>query len=141
MLPSGRFASDAEYLQQGDDLLLIGPDGATVVVRDYFLTDSPPDLLTPEGGRVTPAIVDSFTPPEAVGQYAQVGNGARRRSGRQQARSGRSSSCGPTAFAKRSGRAIRSIRAMLSRRPMAARSISCSSTRRHSRWAAMRAWR
>ena len=73
MLPSGRFAADAEYLQQGDDLLLIAPDGTTVIVRDYFLTDSPPDLLTPEGGRVTPAIVKAFTPPEAVGQFAQVG--------------------------------------------------------------------
>ena len=76
MLPSGRFASDAEYLQQGDDLLLIGPDGTMVVIRDYFLTDTPPDLLTPEGGRITPAIVDAFTPPEAAGQYAQAGSSA-----------------------------------------------------------------
>ncbi len=76
MLPSGRFASDAEYLQQGDDLLLIGPDGTSVVVRDYFLTDSPPDLLTPEGGRITPTIVDSFTPPEAAGKFAQAGTSA-----------------------------------------------------------------
>ncbi len=76
MLPSGQFASDAEYLQQGDDLVLIGTDGATVVVRDYFLSDPPPDLLTPEGGRLTPAMVDSFTPPEAVGQYAQAGDSA-----------------------------------------------------------------
>ena len=76
MLPSGRFASDAEYLQQGDDLLLLGPDGTMVVVRDYFLTDSPPDLLTPEGGRITPAIVDAFTPPESAGQYAQAGSSA-----------------------------------------------------------------
>jgi Ca2+-binding RTX toxin-like protein len=73
VLPNGKFASDAEYLQQGDDLLMIGADGATVVVRDYFLTDTPPDLLTPEGGRVTPEIVSAFTPPEAVGQYAQMG--------------------------------------------------------------------
>ena len=26
MLPSRKFASDAQYLQQGDNLLLIGPD-------------------------------------------------------------------------------------------------------------------
>ena len=76
MLPSGRFASDASYVQQGDDLLLIGPDGATVVVRDYFLTDSPPDLLTPEGGRVTAEIVNAFTPPESAGQVAQAGTAA-----------------------------------------------------------------
>ena len=70
MLRSGRFAADAEYLQQGDDLLLIAPDGTTVIVRDYFLTDSPPDLLTPEGGRVTPAIVKAFAPPDTTERNA-----------------------------------------------------------------------
>ncbi len=73
MLPGARFASDAAYLQQGDDLVLVGKDGTTFVVRGYFLTDSPPDLITPEGGRLTPALVQSFTPPEAAGQYAQIG--------------------------------------------------------------------
>ena len=76
MLPSGRFASAAEYLQQGDDLLLIGPDGTTVTVRDYFLTDSPPLLTTPEGDRITLEIVSAFTPPEAAGQVAQAGSTA-----------------------------------------------------------------
>lgn len=76
MLPSGQFASDAEYVQQGDDLLLVGVDGLTVIVRDYFLSDPAPDLQTPEGGRLTPSMVDSFTPPEAVGQYAQAGDSA-----------------------------------------------------------------
>ena len=68
MLPSGQFASDAAYRQQGDDLVLTTADGKTVVVEGYFRLDPPPDLLTPEGGRLTPAMVDSFTPPEAVGQ-------------------------------------------------------------------------
>lgn len=73
VLPGARFAADATYLQQGDDLVLIGTDGSTFVVRGYFLLDNPPDLVTPEGARMTPALVDSFTPPEATGQYAQVG--------------------------------------------------------------------
>ena len=73
LLPSARFATDASYLQQGDDLVLIGPDGATFIVRGYFLLDSPPDLTTPEGGRISAALVDSFTPPETAGQYAQAG--------------------------------------------------------------------
>lgn len=73
VLPGARFATDATYLQQGDDLVLIGTDGSTFVVRGYFLLDNPPDLVTPEGARMTPALVDSFTPPEATGQYAQVG--------------------------------------------------------------------
>ena len=74
MLPSGQFTSDAQYLQQGDDLLLIGPDGATVVVRGYFLLDNPPNLITPEGGVISPSLVRSFTPPETVGQYALAGD-------------------------------------------------------------------
>ena len=73
MLPDGQFASDATYRQQGDDLVLTGPDGTTVTVEGYFLADPAPDLLTPEGGRMTPALVDSFTPPETTGQYAQAG--------------------------------------------------------------------
>ena len=73
MLPSGQFASDAQYTKHGDDLHLTGPDGATVIVRDYFLADPAPDLMTPEGGRVTAELVNSFTPPEAAGQFAQAG--------------------------------------------------------------------
>jgi hypothetical protein len=73
VLPGARFAADAAYLQQGDDLVLVGQDGATFVVRGYFLLDDPPDLVTPEGGRITPALVQSFTPPETAGQYAQAG--------------------------------------------------------------------
>ena len=74
LLPSGVFLTDASYLQQGDDLVLIGPDGTVFVVRGYFLLDNPPDLISPEGGRMTAALVQSFTPPEAAGQYAQLGD-------------------------------------------------------------------
>ena len=73
MLPSGQFASDASYLQQGDDLILTAPDGTTVVVEGYFLADPTPDLLTPEGGIMTPALVQSFSRAESAGQYAQAG--------------------------------------------------------------------
>ncbi len=73
VLPGMGFATDAAYLQQGDDLILIGKDGVSFIVRNYFLLDNPPDLVTPEGGRITPSLVQSFTPPEATGQYAQVG--------------------------------------------------------------------
>ena len=73
MLPDGDFATSAQFTRQGDDLLLIGPEGRVVVVQDYFLIEPRPDLLTPEGGRITASLVNSFTPPEAPGQYAQVG--------------------------------------------------------------------
>lgn len=73
MLPSGQFASDAQYTKHGTDLHLTDPDGATVIVRDYYLANPAPDLMTPEGGKVTAELVNSFTPPEAAGQYAQAG--------------------------------------------------------------------
>ncbi|NKB60523.1 MAG: hypothetical protein GKS00_29805 [Alphaproteobacteria bacterium] len=76
VLPDARFAGDTQFLQQGGDLLLIAPDGDVLIVRDYFLSDPPPDLLTPEGSRLTPALVDSFTASEAAGQYAQAGESA-----------------------------------------------------------------
>ena len=58
LLPSARFATDASYLQQGDDLVLVGSDGTTFIVRGYFLLNSPPDLVTPEGGRIGAALVE-----------------------------------------------------------------------------------
>ena len=73
LLPTAQFATDASYVQQGDDLLLVGRDGMVFVVRGYFLLDNPPDLTTPEGGRITAALVESFTPPESAGQFAQAG--------------------------------------------------------------------
>jgi hypothetical protein len=72
-LPSDLSATDAQFLRQGDDLLLISPDGAVTVLQGYFLNETPPALTIPLGGRLSPELVASFTPPEAVGQYAQVG--------------------------------------------------------------------
>lgn len=74
VLPSGQFLSNVRYLQQGHDLVLVRPDGATYLVRGYFLLDNPPDLISSDGGRMTAAMVDSFTPPEAAGQYAELGS-------------------------------------------------------------------
>ncbi|NKB60244.1 MAG: DUF4114 domain-containing protein [Alphaproteobacteria bacterium] len=87
-LPSGKFATDATFLKQGDDLQLTGPDGETVIVRDYFLGDPAPDLMTPEGGRLSPELVNSFTPPEAAGQFAQMGAGGAQPIGQAQSTAG-----------------------------------------------------
>ena len=72
MLQTGCFASDAQYSQHGTDLHLTGSDGETVIVRDDLLAGPVPDLTTPEGGRLSAELVQSFTPPETDGQYAQV---------------------------------------------------------------------
>lgn len=72
LLPSDSVATDSQFVKQGDDLLLITPDGGVILVKDYFLSEPPPILTTPNGGRLTPDLVASFTPPEASGQYAQA---------------------------------------------------------------------
>lgn len=72
MLPRGQFVSDTQYTRHDTDLHLIGPDGATVIVHDYYLADHAPDLMTPEGGKVTTELVNSVTQPEAAGQYTQA---------------------------------------------------------------------
>ncbi len=51
MLPEGFNVAAADYGAAGTDLILTGPDGAQVVVRDYFSGDAQPALVTPEGAR------------------------------------------------------------------------------------------
>ena len=72
LLPNDSAATDSQFVKQGDDLLLIAPDGGVILVKDYFLSEPPPVLTTPNGGRLSAELVASFTPPEAVGQYAQA---------------------------------------------------------------------
>ena len=38
----GAWVLAARFSREGDDLLLIGPEGQHVLVRDYFTTDAPP---------------------------------------------------------------------------------------------------
>ena len=72
VVPGGAFLLVAEYVREGPDLLLIGGDGAQVLIRDYFATESPPDLLS-AGGAVIPAeLAAKLAGPEAPGQYAQA---------------------------------------------------------------------
>ena len=74
LLPSAQFATDAYYLQQGDDPMLIGEYGTKITMRGYFLLDSPPDLTAPEGGRIMPVLVGSFTPSDSVASMAAAGS-------------------------------------------------------------------
>ncbi|HEX3598868.1 MAG TPA: hypothetical protein VHU84_01925, partial [Lacipirellulaceae bacterium] len=69
---------DAELLFQGDfkraghDLKIIGHDGRTFVVHDYFKTDNPHTLFAPDGAALTGDIVAALAGPLAPGEYAQA---------------------------------------------------------------------
>ena len=72
-LPNGNFIANAEMTRVGTDLNLSSPDGQTIVVEGYFTQDPAPDLVTADGARMSPQLVDSFLPPEHIGQYASSG--------------------------------------------------------------------
>ncbi|HEX9648683.1 MAG TPA: nidogen-like domain-containing protein, partial [Alphaproteobacteria bacterium] len=74
-LADGRIITDAVYLRAGDDLVLRVPDGATYVIKGYFALTDRPDLVSDDGGRMTPGMVDAFTlnhQPEQVAQASEA---------------------------------------------------------------------
>jgi len=75
MLPNGDFAAHADMTRTGLDLHLTS-HGHTIIVENYFAQQPAPDLVTHDGARLTPALVDSFLPPEHAGQYAASGQTA-----------------------------------------------------------------
>ncbi len=70
-LPDASFVRDADLSRDGMDLVMHGPQG-TVVVQDYFAADPAPDLIAPDGARLTSNLVDSFT--QSGNQYANAGS-------------------------------------------------------------------
>ncbi len=69
-LPDAHFVADVQMARTGHDLTLTAADGRHVVVENYFTQATPPDLVAPNGAKLTPQLVAAFTPPEHAGQYA-----------------------------------------------------------------------
>ena len=53
-VPDGGWILQAKFVRQGPDLLLVGKDGSTVLIKSFFKFSDPPDLLTPDDA-ATPA--------------------------------------------------------------------------------------
>ncbi|MGF1631279.1 MAG: VWA domain-containing protein [Kiloniellaceae bacterium] len=64
----------AEFTRLGDDLVLQGPDGAEVLLRDYFAQLSPPPLETAEGASLAPGTVAILAGPAVPLSFAQAGD-------------------------------------------------------------------
>lgn len=60
-LPGGPLMLGGRYVRQGPDLLLVGPDGQTVLVLNYFSVATKPNLINPDGVVVPPDLVEVFT--------------------------------------------------------------------------------
>ncbi len=71
MLPGEAFLQDSSMERDGHDLVLTLKSGETVIVEGYFDMAARPDLLSPQGGVLSPALVDSFLSPSHAGEYAQ----------------------------------------------------------------------
>lgn len=60
-LPGGPLMLGGRYVRQGPDLLLVGPDGQTVLVLNYFAVSVKPNLINPDGVVIPPDLVEVFT--------------------------------------------------------------------------------
>ncbi len=65
------FILTASYARQGDDLVLSGAGGREVLIRDFFRGETPPDLLTEGGARVSGDTALLLAGPLAPGQLAR----------------------------------------------------------------------
>ena len=75
VIPNGTMLLVAEFVREGPDLLLIGPDGDRVLIQDYFTLTEPPVLMTEGGAVLPPDLVVLLAGPAAPGQYAQTEGG------------------------------------------------------------------
>ncbi len=73
-VPGGDMLLVADYVCERSDLILVGPDGQTIVVDNYLAMANPPALATAAGARVPGDLVQKLAGPMAPGQYAQAGD-------------------------------------------------------------------
>ncbi len=73
VVPGGDFLLKAAFSRDGDDLILTGADGATVIVQDFFLQEAPPTLETLSGARIPPDLATALAGPQVAGMMAQAG--------------------------------------------------------------------
>lgn len=71
-LPAGAHAADMAILRDGQDLIL--RDGnQEITIEHYFLADPQPDLMSENGSRLSPDLIQSFVTHEGSLQYADAG--------------------------------------------------------------------
>lgn len=62
----------ADFKRAGDDLKLVGADGKSFLVPDYFRSGVHATLLSPEGAALNGDVVAALAGPRAAGQYASA---------------------------------------------------------------------
>jgi hypothetical protein len=72
VIPDAFLLFNCEFKRVGDDLKLIGEDGRTHTVPDYFKGDKHPTLATAQGAQIPAAVIDALAGGQRE-QYAQAG--------------------------------------------------------------------
>ena len=72
-VPGGDMLLKADFVRQGPDLLLQGADGETVLIRGFFASGTPPELMTESGAVIPGGLAVKLAGPVAPGQVAQAG--------------------------------------------------------------------
>ena len=73
-VPGQSWLLEADFAPQGPDLLLTGPDGTQVLIRDFFNLETPPDLMTDAGGVISADLATKLAGPVVSGQLAMTGS-------------------------------------------------------------------
>ena len=73
VIPDAHLLFTAHFKKVGPDLLLVGDDGKKILVTDYFRSSTLPNLLSPDGARLSGDLVERLSVPEQPAQYAQAG--------------------------------------------------------------------
>ncbi len=72
VVPDAHMLFTTAFSQIGDDVPLTGENGAILLIKDYFVLDAPPTLLSPAGAMMPPDLVSKRVGPMAPGQYPQA---------------------------------------------------------------------
>ncbi|WP_409721255.1 Ig-like domain-containing protein [Pseudorhodoplanes sp.] len=76
-VPDAHLLFNGEFQRVGmNDLKIVGEDGESFFIADYFATDKRPHLMSREGATLSPAVVEALAGPLAPGQLAQAGGQA-----------------------------------------------------------------
>jgi VCBS repeat-containing protein len=75
-IPDAHLLFNAEFKKLGYDLLLVGDDGKTFIVHDYFKSDERATLMAPSGASLAGRLVSLLAGAEQNVQEAQAGAGA-----------------------------------------------------------------
>ncbi len=71
-IENSEFISNSDLSRDGFDLVLTLENGDTLIIEEYFSSDTPPTLISETGSALTPQLVDSFV---QGNQFAQATTG------------------------------------------------------------------